>query len=188
MHFYSSCILIVFGFNIKCILGLCINMITGSKYNPVSGDKILFTSQTVYHFDRMHCFQSFVMRLLRNCDAKIISHLQNSFSLFKYFPLFLPKYYIISLSGDGCLKRKEANIQNLYEWNFHLKLNLAFFFFFFYKLSEVKKTKNLCLLKHVCHSGRVVIDPDAGRSRRDHCSEMERMCAARVKDKGMMRL
>lgn len=36
-------------------------------------------------------------------------------NVFFYFTLVFPKYYIICLSGDDCLKMKEANIHNLYQ-------------------------------------------------------------------------
>lgn len=171
----------------------CIKIITGNKYNLVSADKIWFISHYtgIYQFHRMLCFQFFIMHALHNSDAKIISHLQNIF----YIPLVFPKYYIISLSGDDCLKMKEASIQNSHHWNFHLRLNLAF----------LQKKKNTdARRKEKAAASRAHLRFPASRDwswwrlqlprsqqRKWRCAGMERMCAAKVeggKDNGMMRL
>lgn len=89
--------------------------------------------------------------------------------LFFYFTLVFPKYYIICLSGDDCLKMKEANIHSL-SVKLPARLNLAF-------LQKKKKKnrgkKNLQLLEHICHSRRVVIDPDGGAAAEINAAKMK---------------
>lgn len=176
---------------------LCINIITGNKYNPVSGDQIWFRCHrqytVVYLFHRMLCFQFFIMHALHNSDAKIIPHLQKCF-LFFYFTLVFPKYYIICLSGDDCLKMKEANIHNLCQWNFHHDWIWPSYKKKKKKIGERKTCSFSSTSAILVESWLILMEVQPPRSpqRKWRRAEMERMCAARVegkkKDNGMMRL
>lgn len=155
---------------------LCTNIITGNNVIQsveTKCDLQVATRRFTYSIGCSVFSFSSCMRYIT-----VLLKLSLTFKIYIFFniPLiFFPKYYIISLSGDDCLKMKEAKHSERISSDLSSKTEFGLF-----TLKERKNKKKTRRKEKTCSFsgtsailGEFVIDPDGGCSRRDHSSENE---------------